>query len=62
MQYLQKLVHIFHKNNSNKPTAIFFLVNTALPIAWLLIVLLAKSAKQKHDQQTTSTWNKKAKI
>ena len=50
VQHLQKVIRTFHKDNPNKPTATSPLADTALPIAWPLVALLAKTAKQKHGQ------------
>ena len=41
MQYLHKLMNLFYKENFNKSTTIFLLVNFALPMAKLFIKLMA---------------------
>ena len=61
VQHLQKLIRIFHKDNSNKPTATFPPADTAPPIARPFRAPLAIIAKWKRGRQVTSTQNKKAK-
>ena len=61
VQHLRKLLSAFHKDNSNKPTATSLLADSASPIAQLLVALFTKVAKQKCDQQVTSTQNKEAR-
>ena len=66
VQYLQKLIGIFHKNNPNKPTATSLLVDIAPPIAWSTMFRPynkpTKATKQKCNQPAIiNPLNKRAK-
>ena len=61
VQYLRKLISLFHKDHQKKPTAIFPPVNFALPIAKLIIKPTAKSTTKQKQGRPANSANKQAK-
>ena len=62
VQYLRKLISLFHKDHPDKLIAIFEAINTAPPIARLTIKLAANSAlKQKQGHLSGNSFYKQAK-
>ena len=63
VQYLRKLISLFHKNHPDKPTATFPIIDTAAPMVRSTVRLTVKSTeppKQKQGRPTNNT-NKRAK-
>ena len=58
VQYLRKLMSLFHKDHSDKPITTFLAIDTTSPIARLIvipIVKLNKPPKQKQRQSASNT-------
>lgn len=59
VQYLQKLLSIFHKNNPDKPAATSSLVDITYPLALSTMAWPCnkpiKAVKQKHSRPATSS-------
>ena len=56
VMHLRKMISTFHKDHPEKPTATFFLLNFALPIAKPSVKLPVKpSTKQKQGRLISST-------